>query len=798
MNSFIQTLYMIHDFRNAIFKMPLWVGDPLTPSGFLEGQKYQILYSIQKLFVQMKAGAKIAESTKELTDSFGWKDNQQMVQHDVQELIREFLSVLERALKGTSFETLISDLFSGIKSDILQVPEHGIWRARDEHFADIIVQVRCCGDLEASLSNYFNFEFLTGDNQYYCEEVDAKVDALKGVQIRKFPKILTISLLRFDFDFEKMTLAKLNEKFKFPLELHLNQYLTDDSDQKGEDIDYELLSCIIHIGNVGGGHYKAYIRDYANEGTWDFDLYDREEEKKENKKDQGVGTSDDAEDKKDESKEDDKIDYNGDFPLPYKNPELGKNWYEFNDSFVRPIVAGRLESQFGNGSSNQNAYILIYKRKNDKDVVEYENIPDYWVDEIMKQNEASKTERLAYDFEANHLEIYLQPQAIFEIQEGVQLKYIDLKDTEEQGVKIKFTFDNTVSELKAKIRESLSLGSDSVFDAFEVCKLNNDLCQVFRSISEFDDEIIIKQSQVTHLSTWMITTDQNIISYMNSIKGIEFEPIYINYRFNEIESRVIMYKNMTCGDFIQKTAEVFGYDSWKKVKCTYFVDGVMRRLDRLKYDVEKQRDHTLKSLNLKDWAQVVVEEKSEEEIKIEEQNKNMQADFIDPNSSSAPTTTETYINVDETENIRSVLMHKEEDPEFLERFNVDLNWTISELTEKLKQYMGIKQDEERRLRREFDNSLIVKEELSIKLFDYPEFREGGVRLKMEYGRFPSVEELALSVALYNEKKLRLRFYLKKESTILEGKEKICKEFGVDPHKYRLWRTDFEEEPQYIG
>lgn len=82
---------MIHDFRNAIFTMPLCIEDHLTPSGFLEGQKYQIFYCLQKLFVQLKEGNSVAASTIELTDSFGWKDNQQNVQHDVQEATRELL-----------------------------------------------------------------------------------------------------------------------------------------------------------------------------------------------------------------------------------------------------------------------------------------------------------------------------------------------------------------------------------------------------------------------------------------------------------------------------------------------------------------------------------------------------------------------------------------------------------------------------------------------------------------------------------------------------------------------------------
>jgi ubiquitin C-terminal hydrolase len=166
MNSYIQTLYMIHDFRNAIFKMPLCKDKPETPSEFLSGQKYQILYSLQKLFVQLKAGCCIAASTVELTESFGWKNNQQMVQHDVQDMAREFLGVLDRALKGTVFENLVSDTFKGIKSDVLQVPEHNFSKSRDEDFADILLQVRGMPDLETSLREYFNFVDLSGDNQY--------------------------------------------------------------------------------------------------------------------------------------------------------------------------------------------------------------------------------------------------------------------------------------------------------------------------------------------------------------------------------------------------------------------------------------------------------------------------------------------------------------------------------------------------------------------------------------------------------------------------------------------------------
>ena len=573
--------------------------------------------------------------------------------------------------------------------------------------------------------------------------------------------------------------------------------MSDDSPQKGQDIDYELLSWIIHIGNVDGGHYKAYIRDYADEGTWDFELYNEETRKEETKFDLNIQKPTNNEEEKNNDTNDQDPQYDGDFPLPYKNKGLGLRWYEFNDSYVRPIVAGRLESQFGNGSSNQNAYILIYKLKNDNQKVELSDIPEYWKDFIKTQNETYLKEREAYDIEKNNLEIFLQPQILFDIKEGTEIRYLDLKDTEEQGEKIKFSFDTTVAELKTMIKEKLALPEGTNFDAFETCQQANDLNQIFRSLSEYEDIVIIKKTGITHLSTWLITTEESTIEYLKLIKGDEMEPIYINYRFKDEESRVIMYRNMYCGDFIQKTAEIYGFENWKKIKVTYFVDGLVRRLDRLKYDVEKECDHTLKSLSVNDNSQILVEAKSPDEIKLEEENKNLQADYVDSTKQTTSSTQEIGIDVDETPNIRSVIMHKEEDPEFLERFNIDINWTIEELNEKLKQYMGIDEKQERRLRREFDNSLIVKEELKVQLKDYPEFWEGGVRLKMEFGRFPSIEELAVSVSVYGNPGYSLKFYFKKESTVAEGKQTICEDFGLRPHKYKLWRLDIYGEPSYI-
>jgi len=37
-------------------------------------------------------------------------------------------------------------------------------------------------------------------------------------------------------------------------------------------LNYWLKAIIIHSGGAYGGHYHAYIHDYAGEGNWDLNI----------------------------------------------------------------------------------------------------------------------------------------------------------------------------------------------------------------------------------------------------------------------------------------------------------------------------------------------------------------------------------------------------------------------------------------------------------------------------------------------------------------------------------------------
>lgn len=63
---------------------------------------------------------------------------------------------------------------------------------------------------------------------------------------------------------------KVLDKFEFPIEIDLYDYLEDDFKLKTSHdyCTYELFSVIIHSGSAYGGHYHTYIRDVQNIGNW--------------------------------------------------------------------------------------------------------------------------------------------------------------------------------------------------------------------------------------------------------------------------------------------------------------------------------------------------------------------------------------------------------------------------------------------------------------------------------------------------------------------------------------------------
>ncbi|XP_062049622.1 ubiquitin carboxyl-terminal hydrolase 40 isoform X5 [Lepus europaeus] len=222
LNSLLQTLHFTPEFREALFSLgPEELGS-LEDKDKPDAKVRVIPLQLQRLFAQLLLLDQEAASTEDLTDSFGWTSNEEMRQHDVQELNRILFSALETSLVGTSGHDLINRLYHGTVVNQIVCKECKNTSEKQEDFLDLTVAVKNVSGLEDALWNmYVEEEVFDCDNLYYCETCDKLVKATKS-------------------------------------ELDDLEYI------------YDLFSVIIHKGGCYGGHYHVYIKDIDHLGNWQF------------------------------------------------------------------------------------------------------------------------------------------------------------------------------------------------------------------------------------------------------------------------------------------------------------------------------------------------------------------------------------------------------------------------------------------------------------------------------------------------------------------------------------------------
>ncbi|KAG1333908.1 ubiquitin carboxyl-terminal hydrolase 12 [Cocos nucifera] len=281
MNSLLQTLYHIPYFRKAVYHMPTTEND--MPSG-------SIPLALQSLFYKLQYSDS-SVATKELTKSFGWDTYDSFMQHDVQELNRVLCEKLEDKMK---------------------------------------LDVKGCRDVYASFDKYVEVERLEGDNKYHAEQYGLQ-DAKKGVLFIDFPPVLQLQLKRFEYDFMRDTMVKINDRYEFPLQLDLDRdngkYLSPEADRSVRNL-YTLHSVLVHSGGVHGGHYYAFIRPTLSDQWFKFD-------------DERV-TKEDTKRALEEQ-------YGGEEELPQTNPGFNNTPFKF--------------------TKYSNAYMLVYIRESDKEKI---------------------------------------------------------------------------------------------------------------------------------------------------------------------------------------------------------------------------------------------------------------------------------------------------------------------------------------------------------------------------------------------------------------------------------------------
>ncbi|KAF7262185.1 hypothetical protein EG68_00488 [Paragonimus skrjabini miyazakii] len=195
LNTLLQTLLHTPEFTYRLFSLTRTVR---------KEQLKRMIQEMLNLFYALITNGGGAISSKPLTDSFGWTEDEVCIHQDIQELNRLLFEQIEIALKGTNETNLINDLFRGIQCTRIRCLRCGRISERNDEFHDINLSVMEYDSVEASLTAHTQMERLTGDNQYFCEACQCKVDAVKMTRFEELPPILTLSLSRFYFDSKTM------------------------------------------------------------------------------------------------------------------------------------------------------------------------------------------------------------------------------------------------------------------------------------------------------------------------------------------------------------------------------------------------------------------------------------------------------------------------------------------------------------------------------------------------------------------------------------------------------------------
>ncbi|XP_021899831.1 ubiquitin carboxyl-terminal hydrolase 26 [Carica papaya] len=260
-NSILQCLYMNKLFREGVFSVE---PDVL--------KQQPVLDQLARLFAQLHA------SKMAFIDSAPFITTLELdngVQQDSHEFLTLLLSLLEHCLshsRVSGARTIVQDLFRGSVSHVTTCSKCGKdseASSKMEDFYELELNVKGLKSLDESLDDYLNLEELNGDNQYFCESCNMRVDATRSIKLRTLPSVLNFQLKRCVFLPKTTMKKKITTAFSFPGELDMQRRLSEPTEM---ELIYDLSAVLIHKGTaVNSGHYVAHIKDENTGQWWEFD-----------------------------------------------------------------------------------------------------------------------------------------------------------------------------------------------------------------------------------------------------------------------------------------------------------------------------------------------------------------------------------------------------------------------------------------------------------------------------------------------------------------------------------------------
>lgn len=121
---------------------------------------------------------------------------------------------LDERMKGTEAEGALTRMFVGKMKTYISCINVDYESSRVEDFWDIQLNVSGNKNLDDSFKDYVQVETMDGENKYFAEGFGLQ-DAKKGVIFESFPPVLHLQLKRFEYDFTRDAMMKVNDRYEF-------------------------------------------------------------------------------------------------------------------------------------------------------------------------------------------------------------------------------------------------------------------------------------------------------------------------------------------------------------------------------------------------------------------------------------------------------------------------------------------------------------------------------------------------------------------------------------------------------
>ncbi|KAF0546336.1 cysteine proteinase [Gigaspora margarita] len=196
--------FINYDSKKAVYQIPNEDDEPLK----------SISLALQRVFYSSNTPV----GTTELTKSFRWDSSDSYLQHDVQEFNRGLQDNLESKMINTNVNSAISRLFAGKIKSYIKCVNVDYESSRVEDYYNIQLNVMGYKNLDDSFKNYIKETNLKNENKYQTEGYGLQ-NAKKRMIFESFPPVLHLQLKRFEYNVQKDTMIKINDRYEFPMNL---------------------------------------------------------------------------------------------------------------------------------------------------------------------------------------------------------------------------------------------------------------------------------------------------------------------------------------------------------------------------------------------------------------------------------------------------------------------------------------------------------------------------------------------------------------------------------------------------